>query len=234
MDITTTSPKPHHSPDAAATTTKPAPTSSAEFTLRRSQHPTDMQKIVAAHSRTYKQQLGWGDTFVELVAGITDGFVADYDASCEQCWIAERSGEDKGEGGFEREFLGCVMVVRERATRHPDVKRAMGEEIVGKAAVGGENKEKEKEREKNTIPTARLRVLLVQPEARGMGVGAALVRQCTEFARDSGYKKIVLWTNDTLTAARRLYQREGYELAYEEQQDMFGIRFTGQHWEKRL
>jgi len=108
------------------------------------------------------------------------------------------------------EFLGCVFLVKDRGMKD-------------RALVKGAD-----------ASTAKLRLLLVEPTARGFGVGRTLVRQCTLFARGCGYSRIVLWTNSVLSSARRIYEHEGYRLVQEEEHESFGKKLVGQNWELRL
>ena len=87
---------------------------------------------------------------------------------------------------------------------------------------------------KQSHETAKLRLLLVEAEARGLGLGRQLVETCLQFARATGYREVTLWTNSILEEARRLYESLGFTLVKEEPHHSFGRDLVGQDWSLRL
>jgi DNA-binding MarR family transcriptional regulator/GNAT superfamily N-acetyltransferase len=84
------------------------------------------------------------------------------------------------------------------------------------------------------LGVARLRLLLVDPKARGLKLGARLVDECVKFARKAGYRSITLWTHENLTAARAIYQKAGFTLTSSEKKESFGQDVVAEYWDMRL
>jgi GNAT superfamily N-acetyltransferase len=147
-------------------------------------------------------------------------------------WIVRRHGElYRREHGWDERFESLVAGIVADIARNLDPRRERGwiAELDGRA-VGSVFLVRHPERE----ATAKLRLLLVEPEARGLGIGARLVAECTAFAREAGYRAITLWTSSVLHAARRLYEAEGYRLVREEPEDLFHEGELAQEWELLL
>ncbi len=142
-------------------------------------------------------------------------------------WVVMAHGEvyDR-QFGWNTEFEALVArIVADYAASHdPDREAAWIAQVDGQRAgciflVAGD-----------TAAVARLRILLVAPHARGLGVGAQLVERCLDFARRAGYQHVTLWTNDVLVSARRIYQAFGFTLTAQEPHHSFGQDLVGQHW----
>jgi GNAT superfamily N-acetyltransferase len=145
-------------------------------------------------------------------------------------WVVERHGALYAEEyGWDERFEGLVArVVAEFVdTFDPARERCWIAELDGERAGSVFCVAK-------TDEIARLRLLLVEPGARGRGVGARLVDGCIGFARDAGYRSIELWTQSVLTAARKIYERAGFVLVREEPHDSFGASLVGETWNLAL
>ena len=147
-----------------------------------------MGRVVQLHGELYAREFGYDATFEALVAEIVAGFVRNFDARFERCWIAEMNGA----------VVGSVFLVRQSTT------------------------------------TAKLRLLVLNPKARGQGLGRRLTRACIRFARKAGYKKMVLWTQSHLAAARAIYRAEKFVRKKSEKHYSFGKRLVAETWELKL
>jgi GNAT superfamily N-acetyltransferase len=142
-------------------------------------------------------------------------------------WIIERNAAVYAtEYGFNEEYESLVarIVADFAATRDPEREAAWIAELNGERAGAVMCVRDE------APDTARLRLLLVDPPARGHGIGRRLVDECIAFARAAGYAELVLWTNDILADARRIYQRAGFELVAKRPHHSFGQDLVGQDW----
>jgi GNAT superfamily N-acetyltransferase len=145
-------------------------------------------------------------------------------------WVIARHGELYArEYQWDSTFEGLVAEIAGRFLTHFDQQRercwiaeSNGERLGSIFLV------------KKSKTIAKLRLLLVEPSARGTGIGTRLVEECIVFARQSGYRKLTLWTNDILHAARKIYQRTGFRLVREERHRSFGHDLVGQVWERQL
>jgi GNAT superfamily N-acetyltransferase len=167
----------------------------------------DLGWVVQRHGELYADEFGWDADFEGLVARI----VADFQTSGGDAGHADGRTGDGGEGRHRRDGRQAAWIGEVDGVR------------AGCVLCCRQDDE-----------TAQLRLLLVEPWARGLGLGRRLVEECIAFARQAGDRSIVLWTNDVLVAARRIYVAAGFELVDEEPHHSFGHDLVGQHWALRL
>jgi DNA-binding MarR family transcriptional regulator/ribosomal protein S18 acetylase RimI-like enzyme len=145
-------------------------------------------------------------------------------------WVVERHGALYcAEYGWNMEFEALVAAITAEFVRKFDALRERcwiaernGQRLGCIFLVAGDG------------GTARLRLLLVEPGARGLGLGRRLVTECVEFARAAGYERVVLWTQSNLTAARHLYEQAGFHCTGRDPHRSFGHALTAETWELEL
>jgi N-acetylglutamate synthase-like GNAT family acetyltransferase len=145
-------------------------------------------------------------------------------------WVVHRHGAVYAqEYGYDAQFEALVAGIVAQFVQRVDAKRErcwiaeQGGEVVGSVFLVARSK-----------TVAQLRLLLVEPNARGSGLGTRLVSECVRFARQTGYRKLMLWTQSELRAARRLYEAAGFRMVRKEKNHSFGKDLVSETWELEL
>ncbi len=191
--------------------------------------PPPAQSRLIAAMQTIRSLLD-GDGAAERRRGSSAGYTLRAPVPGDFGWIVRRHAELYAqEYGWTEPFEGlCAQIVADFANDY-DAKRErcwiaeMDGEPVGCVFLV-----------KDSAKVARVRLLLVDPKARGLGLGAHLVDECVRFARRAGYKKITLWTHSVLTTARHIYQKAGFSLTGTERHKSWGRPVTSEFWDLDL
>ncbi|WP_332776072.1 bifunctional helix-turn-helix transcriptional regulator/GNAT family N-acetyltransferase [Polaromonas sp.] len=145
-------------------------------------------------------------------------------------WVVQQHGEIYArEYGWNSEFEALVAEIAARYIRNfqPEWEKGWIAELDGERVGSVFVVRKSK-------TVAQLRLLILSPQARGLGLGARLTDECIQFARRKGYKKMVLWTNSHLDAARGIYAKRGFKLMHSKSFSGYGKELVGETWELRL
>jgi len=141
-------------------------------------------------------------------------------------WVTHRHGVRYFEEyGWDERFEALVARITSDFVKNFDPARErcwiaeLDGEAVGSVFVVKQNRSE-----------AKLRLLLIEPRARGLGLGKRLVRECIDFARAAGYRRLGLWTQSNLAAARHIYRQAGFELVKTERHREFGVPLSGEYW----
>jgi GNAT superfamily N-acetyltransferase len=145
-------------------------------------------------------------------------------------WVVQRHGELYWkEYGYDERFEALVAGIAAQFVQNFDARRercwiaeSRGERLGAVLVV------------RQSPRVAKLRLLILEPSARGIGLGMRLVKACVGFARAAGYHKLVLWTQSELTAARAIYRKAGFRHVRSEAHRSFGKRLVGEYWELTL
>ncbi len=224
----------------------PSPTDGRRSHLRLTQH--GQEAFAPLNQRSHDEVAAMLDTFstaeqnrlldamrtIEEILGAQPAKTAPYLLRPHQPgdmgWVIHRHGVLYAqEYGWDEQFEALVAEIAAKFIQHFDPKRERcwiaerNGEIVGSVFLVRQSDE-----------VAKLRLLLVEPAARGLGIGGRLVEECIRFARQAGYKTIRLWTNDVLVAARHIYQKAGFRLVEAEPHHSFGHDLVGETWELKL
>jgi DNA-binding MarR family transcriptional regulator/N-acetylglutamate synthase-like GNAT family acetyltransferase len=187
--------------------------------------PADQSRLISAMS-TVERLLGGG----ERETPAHRRYVLRAPRPGDFGWIVKRHAELYAlEYGWTEPFEGvCAQIVADFVNKFDKTRERcwiaeMDGENVGSIILA-----------KETESVARVRLLLLDPKARGLGLGARLVDECITFARRTGYKKITLWTHRVLVAARHIYENAGFKLTRSERHRSWGKQVVGEHWDLAL